>query len=77
MSIPMQKKLTQESIIIMKNILYLLWNWGAWRFFYDKYVTIEVQGIWCTDHLHDSFPLTDVNPHFTSPVCGYYFKINS
>ena len=25
-------------------------------------------------HLHDSCPLTDVNPHFTAPGCRYYFK---
>ena len=41
-------------IIIAKNIRYLLWNRGAWRFFHDTYLTIEVQGIWCTHHLHDS-----------------------
>ena len=64
-------------IIIAKNIRYLLWNRGAWRFFHDKYLTIEVQGIRCTNHLHDSYPLTDVNPHFTAPGCRYYFKINS
>ena len=61
-------------IIITKN---LLWNWGVWRFFHDTYLTIEVQGIRCTNHLHDSCPLTDVNPHFTAPGCRYYFKINS
>ena len=30
-------------IIISKNIRYLLWNRGAWRFFHDTYLTIEVQ----------------------------------
>ena len=64
-------------IIISKNIRYLLWNRGARRFFHDTYLTIEVQGIRCTNHLHDSCPLTDVNPHFTAPGCRYYFKINS
>ena len=64
-------------IIICKNIRYLLWNRGAWRFFHDTYLTIEVQGIRCTNHLHDSCPFTDVNPHFTAPWCRYYFKINS
>ena len=64
-------------IIIAKNIRYLLWNRGAWRFFNDTYLTIEVQGIRCTNHLHDSCPLTGVNPHFTAPGCRYYFKINS
>ena len=64
-------------IIITKNIRYLLWNRGAWRFFNDTYLTIEVQGIRCTNHLHDSCPLTDVNPHFTAPGCRYHFKINS
>ena len=39
-----------------KNICYLLWNRGAWRFFHDTYLTIEVQGIRCTNHLHDSCP---------------------
>ena len=39
--------------------------------------TIEVQGIRCTNHLHDSCPFTDVNPHFTAPGGRYYFKINS
>ena len=62
-------------IIIAKNIRYLLWNRGAWRFFHDTYLTIEVQGIWCTHHLHDSCPLTDVNQHFTALGCRYYFKI--
>ena len=62
---------------ITKNISYLLWNRGAWRFFHYTYLTIEVQGIRCTNHLHDSFPLTDVNPHFTAPGCRYYLKINS
>ena len=66
-----------KNIIITKNIRYFLWNRGAWCFFHDTYLTIEVQGIRCTDHLHDSFPLTDVNPHFTAPGCRYYFKINS
>ena len=64
-------------IIISKNTRYLLWNRGARRFFHDTYLTIEVQGIRCTNHLHDSCPLTDVNPHFTAPGCRYYFKINS
>ena len=64
-------------IIISKNICYLLWNRGARRFFHDTYLTIEVQGIRCTNHLHDSCSLTDVNPHFTAPGCRYYFKINS
>ena len=64
-------------IIISKNIRYLLWNRGARRFFHDTYLTIEVQGIRCTNHLHDSCPLTDVYPHFTAPGCRYYFKINS
>ena len=64
-------------IIITKNIRYLLWNRGVWRFFHDTYLTIEVQGIRCTNHLHDSCPFTDVNPHFTAPGCLYYFKINS
>ena len=59
-----------------KNIRYLLWNRGVWRFFHDTYLTIEVQGIRCTNHLHDSCPLTDVNPYFTAPGCRYYFKIN-
>ena len=62
-------------IIITKNIRFLLWNRGGWRFFHDTYLTIEVQGIRCTNHLHDSCPLTDVNPHFTAPGCRYYFKI--
>ena len=64
-------------IIITKNICYLLWNRGAWRFFLDTYLKIEVQRIRCTNHLHDSCPLTDVNPHFTAPGCQYYSKINS
>ena len=64
-------------IIITKNIRYLIWNWGVWRFFHDTYLTIEVQGIRCTNHLQDSCPLTDVNPHFPAPGCRYYFKINS
>ena len=72
----MQKDLIY--IIISKNnIRYLLWNRGAWCFFHDTYLTIEVQGIRCTNHLHDSCPFTDVNPHFTAPGCRYYFKINS
>ena len=64
-------------IIISKNIRYLLWNRGARCFFHDTYLTIEVQGIRCTNHLHDSCPLADVNPHFTVPGCRYYFKICS
>ena len=64
-------------IINSKNIRYLLWNRGAWRFFHDTYLTIEVPGIRCTNHLHESCPFTDVNPHFTAPGCRYYFKINS
>ena len=64
-------------IIITKNIRYLLWNRWAWRFFHDTYLTIEVQGVRCTNHLLDSCPFTDVNPHFTAPECRYYFKINS
>ena len=63
--------------MISKNIRYLLWNRGVWRFFHDTYLTIEVQGIRCTNHLHDFCPLTDVNPHFTAPGCRYYFKINT
>ena len=62
-------------IIISKNIRYLLWNRGARRFFHGTYLTIEVQGIRCTNHLHDSCPLTDVNPHLTAPGCRYYLKI--
>ena len=31
-------------ITITKNIRYLLWNRGAWCFFHDTYLTIEVQG---------------------------------
>ena len=64
-------------IIISKNIRYLLWNRGVWRFFHGAYLTIEVQGIRCTHHLNHSCPLTDVNPQFTAPGCRYYFKINS
>ena len=64
-------------IIITKNIRYLLWNRGAWHFFHDTYLTIEVQGIRCTNQLHDSCPFTGVNPHFTAPECWYHFKINS
>ena len=64
-------------IIIAKNIRYLLWNQVTWRFFHDTYLTIEVEGIRCTNHLHDSCPLTDINPHLTAPGCRYYFKINS
>ena len=41
---------------------------------HDTYLTIEVQGIRCTNHLHDSCPLTDVNPHFSAPGCRCYFK---
>ena len=62
-------------IIISKNIRYLLWNRGTRCFFHDTYLIIEVQGIRCTNHLHDSWPLTDVNPHFTAPECRYYFKM--
>ena len=58
----------QIYIIISKNIRYLLWNRGARRFFHDTYLTSEVQGIRCTKHLHDSCPLTDVNPHFTANI---------
>ena len=43
-------------IVISKNIRYLLWNRGARRFFRDTYLTIEVQGIRCTNHLHDCCP---------------------
>ena len=64
-------------VIITKNIRYLLGNQRVWRFFHGTYLTIEVQGIWYTNHLHDSCPLTDVNPHFTAPRCRYYFKIYS
>ena len=64
-------------IIVTKNIRYLLWNWGVWRFFHDMYLTIEVRRIRCTYHLHDSCPLTDVNAHFTALGCQYYFKIDS
>ena len=64
-------------IMISKNIRYFLWNRGARLFFLDTYLTIKVQGIRCTNHLHDSCPLTDVNTHFTAPGCRYYFKINS
>ena len=56
---------------------YSLWNRGVWRFFHDTYLTIEVQGIRCTNRLHDSCPFTDVHPHFTAPGCRYYFKFNS
>ena len=61
-------------IIIAKNIRYLLWNRGAWRFFHDTYLTIEVKGIRCTHHLHDSCPLTDINPHFTAPPVPILFQ---
>ena len=64
-------------IIVTKNIRYLLWNRGVWRFFHDMYLTIEVQRIRCTYHSHDSCPLTDVNAHFTALGCQYYFKIDS
>ena len=75
-------KLTLEQdppiyIIISKYIRYLLWNRGARRFFLNTYLTIEAQGIRCTNHFHDSCPLTDVNPHFTTPRCRYHFRINS
>ena len=43
-------------IIISKNTRYLLWNRGARCFFHDTYLTIEVQGFRCTNHLHDSCP---------------------
>ena len=59
---------TRIYIIISKNIRYLLWNRGAWRFFHDTYLTIEDQGIRCTDHLHDSCPFTDVNQHYNMTV---------
>ena len=62
-------------IIMAKNIPFLLWNRGAWRFFHDTYFTIQVRGIRCTQHLHDSCPLTDVNQHFAAPGYRYYFKI--
>ena len=55
--------------MITKNIRYL-GNRGAWHFFHDTYLPIKVQGIRCTNHLHDSSPLTDVNPHFTAPGLG-------
>ena len=64
-------------IIISRNIRYLLWNRGAWRFYHDTYLTIEVQGIRCTYHLHDSCPLTDVNPHFTAPGCDSISKLTA
>ena len=53
-------------IIITKNIRYLLWNWGVWRFFHDVYLTIEVHGIQCTNHLHESCPLTDIISKLTA-----------
>ena len=68
---------SRNYIIISKNIRYLLWNRGALRFFHDTYLAIEVRGIRCTNHLHDSCPLTDINSHFTAPGCRYYFEINS
>ena len=46
-------------------------------FLHDTYLTIEVQGIRCTNHLHDSCPLTDVNPHFTAPGCRYFSKLTA
>ena len=64
-------------IIISKNIRYLLSNRGARRFFHDTYLTIEVQGIRCTNHLHDSCPLTDVNPHFPLPGADIISKLTA
>ena len=64
-------------IISKKNMRDLVWNRGARRLFHDTYLTIEVQKIRCTNHLHDSCPLTDVTPHFSAPRCRCYFKINS
>ena len=73
----MENKFHIIYIMITKNIRYLLWNRGVWHFFNDTYLTIEVHEIRCTNHLYDSCPFTDVNPHFTAPGCRYYFKINS
>ena len=65
------------SYIIVKNIRYLRWNGGAWRFLHNTNHTIQGLGIQCINHLCDSCHLTDVNPHFTAPGWRYYFKINS
>ena len=64
-------------IIIMKNFPHLLWNRRAWCFFRDTYLTIEVQGIRCTNHLHDSCPFTDVNPHLNAPGADIISKLTA
>ena len=52
------------SIIITKNIRYLLWNGGFWRSLNNTYPIFLTPCIGCTNHLCDSCDLTDVNPHF-------------
>ena len=42
-------------------------NRGVWCSFHNTHQTFLVSCIPYTDHLCDSFRLTDVNPHFTAP----------
>ena len=51
------------TIIIVKNIRYLLWNRGAWCSLNNTYQTFLAPCIRCTDHLCDSCALSDINQH--------------
>ena len=51
-------------IIITKNICYLLWNKGLWRSLNNTYPIFLTPCIRCTNHLYDSYDLTDVIRHF-------------
>ena len=52
-------------IIITKNIRYFLWNRRFWRSLNNTYPIFLTPCIRCTNHLCDSFDLTDVNPPFS------------
>ena len=62
-------------VIMAKNNCYLHWNQGAWWSFHNNNQLFLAPCIWCTDHLCDSCGLPDVNPHFATPGCHFYFKI--
>ena len=52
------------TIIIVKNIRYILWNRGDWCSLNNTYQTFLALCIRYTDHLWDSRDLSDINQHF-------------
>ena len=62
--------------IIMINIRYLRWNWGAWWSFHNTNQTFLTPHVRHNNHLCDTCDLTDVNPHL-SRHCFRWFENDS